>query len=430
MSAKVALIVEPDFLERHWGVRVYLYSLAKVLRRHGWRTDFVFSHMSSGGDLRWYRLNVRDESLFSASAPAAAGTPSEVWSALRDAAFKEGARAGAPASASPGLRRPAVMPLGSHLEFEQYDLAIITNPWMVRWRERLPARRVAGLVFDLIPNLFGVLMDEGKPFAFAHQHEVGFRYYEEFCDFVLAISKATSDAYLDLVRRRRPGGVGPDVVTLPPIAPYDALEEPSRPCPPTRGARIALAGCFDLRKGLRELPGLLNGLSDVLEEVVIYGGARCRKADAEAFFKELAVERVVWHLGATSAQVKDIYRRSTLLLFPSRFEGLGLPLLEAQLEGCRVATYPVSPMKELALRGSVMLADDPAESITRLRTALRRRFDHAALRGEARAAFVDLVLLANPLERVLGDASGVASQRHELSPGPQTLEHRALSVAS
>jgi glycosyltransferase involved in cell wall biosynthesis len=295
------------------------------------------------------------------------------------------------------------MSLGSTLEFERYDVALVTNPWMVKWRDRLPARKTVGLVFDLIPNIFGMTLDEGKPFAFAHQHEFGFRYYEESCDYVLAISKATRDAYLDLIRARRPGLSGPPVIALPPIAPYDALDEPVRPCPPTRAARIALAGCFDLRKGLKELPGLLNPLADLLEEVVIYGGVRCRKSDAEAFFKDLQVDRVVWHLGATSAQVRDIYRRSSLLLFPSKFEGLGLPLLEAQLEGCRVATYPMSPMKDLALRGSVMLSDDPAQSEARLRTALRRRFDHAALRAEARAAFVDLALLANPLERLVAE---------------------------
>ena len=191
-----------------------------------------------------------------------------------------------------------------------------------------------------------------------------------------------------------------------------------------------MAGCFDLRKGLRELPTLLNGLSDVLEEVVVYGGVRCRKSDVESFFKDLTIDRIVWHLGATNTQVRDIYRRSSLLLFPSKFEGLGLPLLEAQLEGCRVATYPMSPMKELALRGGVMLSDDPTQSVARLRTALRRRFDHAALRAEARAAFVDLVLLANPLERALAEPSSVALQRPDAPTGLQSLNDRTLSVAS
>ena len=68
---KIALIIEPQFLSLHWGVRVYLYSLAKVLAHHGWTVDFVYPLQSSAGELRWYKLNVRDESLFSAALPSA-----------------------------------------------------------------------------------------------------------------------------------------------------------------------------------------------------------------------------------------------------------------------------------------------------------------------------------------------------------------------
>ncbi len=400
---KIAFIVEPEFLERHWGVRVYLYSLAKVLQRHRWTVDFVMPQASNAGELRWSKIDVRDESLFSSAAPSASGSPAEVWTALRDVAFKETPKTAVAVTKPPsaGIRRPAVMPIGSTLASEHYAAALITNPWMVKWRERLPVVHLMGLVLDLIPNLFGVLVDDGKPFGFAHQHQQGFKYYEEFCDTVLTISEATKEAYVDLVRSRRPGASGPDVVALPPFAPYDALGEPTKACVSTRAARIALAACFDPRKGLRELPALLNGLADVIDEVVVYGGVRCRKAEAEAFFANLRIERIVWHLGATASQVRDVFRRSSVLLFPSRFEGLGLPLLEAQLEGCRVATYPVSPMKELALSGAVMLADSPSESVARLRRALAESFDHARLRSEARAAFVEPVLRSNPLERVV-----------------------------
>jgi glycosyltransferase involved in cell wall biosynthesis len=410
---KIAFIIEPQFLSRHWGVRVYLYSLAKVLEHHGWMVDFVYPEASSAGELRWYKLHVRDESLFSSAAPSASGTPAEVWKALRDIAFESGPRQPAPPVPT-GCLRPAVMPIGSTLAVEQYDVALVSNPWMVKWRERLPARKTMGLVFDLIPNLFGVMLDDGKPFAFAHQHGLGFRYYEECCDQVLTISEATRAAYLDLVRSRQPRPGGPDVVALPPFAPYHALGEPSTSCPATRSARIALAGCFDLRKGLRELPEILNGLSDVVEEVVIYGGVRCRKPEVEAFFATLQVERVVWHLGATADQVRDIFQRSRMLLFPSKFEGLGLPILEAQLGGCRIATPPVSPMKENALSGAVMLSDSAAESVSRLRRAFEDPFDHAALRAEARAAFVTPVLKENPLARIVGAGQTIRSHHSTL----------------
>jgi glycosyltransferase involved in cell wall biosynthesis len=405
MAKKIALVVEPSFLDRHWGVRVYVYSLAKVLGRQGWMVDFVSPQQSVNGEIRWYKLHLNDAALFAKAAPMAAGRPADVWSALREPAMHP-EKAAAPTPVSMGFRHPAAMPIGTSLALENYDVALITNPWMVWWRERLAARTTMGLVLDLIPSLFGVMLDEGKPFGFAHQHEIGFRYYEEHCDRVLTISAHTRDMYLEFVRGRRPGKKGPDVVAVPPFAPYSSLAQPSDACPSTRAARVALAGCFDLRKGLRELPELLNGLAGDLEEVVIYGGLRCRPADAEAFFSKLRLDRVVWHLGATAEEVHDIYGKSRLLLFPSRYEGLGLPLIEAQLEGCRVATYPVSPMKELGLAGAVALAEKPADSIQRLREALGERFDHTALRAEARTVFVESVLASDPLEPTYRVGSG------------------------
>ncbi len=396
---RIGIVVEPEFLQRHWGVRVYVYSLSKWLARHNWTVDFLSPHRSSAGELRWHKLHLRDESIFEATAPSAAGDPREVLRELRNAAFQRSGPSSNHVSprVSVGLKRPETMPIGASLAVEDYDTILITNPWMVSWQGRLPARQVLGVVYDLIPNIFGLTLDENKPFAFAHQHAHGFRYFEEACDQILAISEATRSAYLELVRARRPGGKGPKVVALPPFAPYHSLDEPTEPCPASRPARMVLAGCFDLRKGLRELPEILNGLSDVIEEVVIYGGARCRQSDVETFFNQLRIERVAWHLGPTAHEVRDIFRHGRMLLFPSKFEGLGLPILEAQLEGCRVATHAVSPMQDLALGGAVMLADSTEESVERLQKALREPFDHAALRAEARAAFVDPMQM-NPLD--------------------------------
>ena len=58
-------------------------------------------------------------------------------------------------------------------------------------------------------------------------------------------------------------------------------------------------------------------------------------------------------------------------------------------------------MKDLALSGAVMLSDDASVSVKRLRQALQEPFDHAALQAQARNTFVEPVLRANPLARVL-----------------------------
>jgi glycosyltransferase involved in cell wall biosynthesis len=395
---RIGIIVEPEFLERHRGVRVYVYSLARVLAQHDWQVEYLVPWLSSGGEWRWRKLHLVETQLFPGAAPSSSGAPLDVWRTLRDHAFARRDRDAEPERVPTGLQRPEVMPIGRSLSLEHYDALIVSNPWMVRWAERLPAVHVFGLVLDVIPNLFGVILADHKPFTFAHQHAAGFRYYEQHCDTVLAISADTRDRYIDLIRPRG-ATTGPPVVALPPMPPYYAVEPEAGQGhrQPARAGDNVLAGCFDPRKGLRELPALLNGVADLVDRVVIYGGPRCREHEADAFFTALEVPRVTWHLGPGVAHVRDIYRTSRLLLFPSRFEGLGLPLIEAQLEGTRVATYAVSPMQELGLPGAVTLSDDLGESIAALRAALSEPFDHEALRTQARAHFVDPVRRRDPL---------------------------------
>ena len=232
MSAKVAFIVEPEFLQRHWGVRVYLYSLAKVLRRHKWTVDFVFLPRVERRrpplvpPQRARRVPVLGGvALGRRHAQRGLDGPSR-----RRVQGRYTGRIDLDADSRTSTAGGDAARLDTSPSSSTTSRSSPTRGWSGGAND-CPLARSPGLVFDLIPNLFGVMLDEGKPFNFAHQHEVGFKYYEEFCDQVLTISKATSDAYLDLVRRRRPGGMGPEVITLPPIAPYNSLEEPTRALP-------------------------------------------------------------------------------------------------------------------------------------------------------------------------------------------------------
>lgn len=397
---RIGLVVEPDFLEIHRGVRVYVHALVRLLEHHGWRADYLMPKASTSGGWRWYALHIREEMLFTGAAPSSSGEPADVWRELRTAAF---VRSAPDARVPAGLLRPEVMPLGSTLEAEGYDVLLITNPWMVKWEGRLPGRRVLGLVLDLIPNLFGFILAEHKPFAFASQHAAGFRYYETQCDGILTISEATTRNYLDLVRARSTRTTAPPVATLPPLPPYAPAAPAVARTEPASGRRrqVVLAGCFDARKGLAELPPLLNGLAEEIDDVVVYGMPRCREQEVEAFFSSLRVRSITWHLSPGPGHVRRIFADSRFLLFPSRHEGLGLPLIEAQLEGCRVATYPASPMRELSLSGSVMLGATLEHSVAALSAALSEPFDHDGLRRQAHAAFVAPGQATDPLREIL-----------------------------
>lgn len=50
----------------------------------------------------------------------------------------------------------------------------------------------------------------------------------------------------------------------------------------------------------------------------------------------------------TEAELKDLYRSSDILLFPSLYEGFGMPIIEAQASGCAVITSYLKPMNDVA----------------------------------------------------------------------------------
>lgn len=61
------------------------------------------------------------------------------------------------------------------------------------------------------------------------------------------------------------------------------------------------------------------------------------------------------------------YYQSDILLFPSLYEGFGLPILEAQAQNCCVITSGISPMKEIAGNGALLV--DPF-SVKEIRDAV------------------------------------------------------------
>ena len=65
----------------------------------------------------------------------------------------------------------------------------------------------------------------------------------------------------------------------------------------------------------------------------------------------------------TASELADKYAAADLLLFPTTFEGFGLPIIEAQKAGRVVITSDLSPMKEVAGGGACLVDPYSIESI-------------------------------------------------------------------
>ena len=100
------------------------------------------------------------------------------------------------------------------------------------------------------------------------------------------------------------------------------------------------------------------------------------------------------------AALHDLYRRAAVFLFPSLYEGYGMPVLEAMAAGCPVVCSTAPALVEVAGDAALCApAADPAALAAHVRSllandALRRRLVE---RGRARAAAFDVASLGRSL---------------------------------
>ena len=106
-------------------------------------------------------------------------------------------------------------------------------------------------------------------------------------------------------------------------------------------------------------------------------------ARTEAAIRRNGVERQVVVLpgGLSDAQVSDLYRNCSLFIYPSLYEGFGLPVLEAMAHGVPVACSRSSSLPEVG--GDAVLYFDPL-SVDDIAAKMKRILDDARLESELR----------------------------------------------
>ena len=69
-------------------------------------------------------------------------------------------------------------------------------------------------------------------------------------------------------------------------------------------------------------------------------------------------------------QLRALLKNSQAMLFPSIYEGFGLPLLEAMSQGCPILALDIPINREIANQAALLLPDDPAEWAKQLKNVL------------------------------------------------------------
>ena len=128
------------------------------------------------------------------------------------------------------------------------------------------------------------------------------------------------------------------------------------------------------REGALRVLALLKGCWD---GTLVFAGEPLTPAQWELARTLGVAERVLEIVRPDDAVLEALYNRAFALLFPSRFEGFGWPVIEAQACGCPVVCSASGPIPEIAGDGALMreVDDEPglADAVLELTDPVRRQ---------------------------------------------------------
>jgi alpha-1,3-rhamnosyl/mannosyltransferase len=130
-----------------------------------------------------------------------------------------------------------------------------------------------------------------------------------------------------------------------------------------------------------------------------WGSALSTEVSLRALASQLGVDERVHMLGyVSSEQLAALYGEATMMAFPSRFEGFGLPVVEAMSAGCAVIAAAATALPALVADGGVLVDPDDVEAWAREMSLLFSDGDsRRALSGAGAARARELAAL-DPIE--------------------------------
>jgi glycosyltransferase involved in cell wall biosynthesis len=149
---------------------------------------------------------------------------------------------------------------------------------------------------------------------------------------------------------------------------------------------LLLVGALQPRKGPVTALEALARLDDDLRLLMVGPNKRGVSEVHEAIDRLGVASRVEMLGHVEQHQLASLYRGAAAFVFPSVYEGFGLPVLEAMASGTPVVTTTAGALPEVAGDAAVLVPPrDPAALAEGIREALRRR-DELVAAGLRRAA--------------------------------------------
>ena len=258
---------------------------------------------------------------------------------------------------------------------DHLDLMLITNPLELRPDFLTPAKplnrlKMASVVYDLIPLIFQNHYYHVWPGPeFIRRYQRGLEQLKTY-DVLLAISEATRNDFLNHL------ALPPEKVVNVSTASEAACWKPHRGKPTAKQieelAGLGIAGPFVYSMGAMEyrknLGGLLDAFSklpDVIRSthqlVVTYAMSPLEEHKVQADAETLGIgDRLVMTPRLSDELLAILYQQCEVFVFPSIYEGFGLPVLEAMR--CGAAVIAGDNSSQIEVVGDAGLLADVGDS--------------------------------------------------------------------
>jgi glycosyltransferase involved in cell wall biosynthesis len=176
---------------------------------------------------------------------------------------------------------------------------------------------------------------------------------------IIAISESTRQDVIRLL------GVAPARVRTVHLGGPPVLE---RILPPPAGIEGPYVLFVGQRGDYKNFATFLRAMAPLLRDdrrlsVVCAGGRALSEGDAEAARKLGVGGRVLHVAGPGDEALASLYQHARAFAFPSRYEGFGLPVLEAMAYGCPAVLARTSSLPEIGGEAAAYFDPDAEESI-------------------------------------------------------------------
>ena len=264
----------------------------------------------------------------------------------------------------------------AEIEFQPGDVYHLTSPFEDVALDRVwpPAARIDGVrlvvtVFDLIPLLYPEHYLANPAYHARYKSRVELI---RLADRALAISASTARDIVGILHLSEESvaitGTGVSARFQPRLPGVDPLQAVQARVPAVRPDYLLYAGALDFRKNVDSLLIAYSRLPQTLRakhQLVIVSRLSSPELDAlRPRLRALHLTRdVVVASGVDDEDLVSMYQAARLFIFPSLYEGFGLPVAEAIACGTPTITSNASSLVEIVSDGAALFDPKNPESL-------------------------------------------------------------------